>query len=101
LRIGYVHINTCQHAPNLEQPCARDDALADGWAQIVDATINGRRHLADFDCNGGVPGEVNQSSDNAAVERLVVRCTRQFVAVIKGNCDCTAVGIDVDGSWTA
>ena len=46
-------------------PCARDDALADGWAQIVDAKINGRRHLADFDCNGGVPGEVVAGCDVA------------------------------------
>src|SRR5580692_5552264 len=45
-------------------------------------------------------GEVNQSGDNAAVERLIVRRTRQLIAVIKGNCDCTAIGIGVDGSRT-
>ena len=44
-------------------------------------------------------GQVNQSGDNAAVERLVARRTRLFVAVIERNGHGPAVGVGVNGSW--
>ena len=65
-------------------------------AQVVDAKINSRCHLADLNCYSGVTGQIDQRGDYPSVKRVLVRRAREFVAIIERNDHGTRARIGIE-----